>query len=82
MSAAACDNDLFFDGHVLLDNNASKVVSNSVSLRVKTFPTALAVFPIDRCTLFPFCCPIIGCLILKAGRSPCDKQLAICFLLH
>ena len=30
MSAAACDNDLFFDSHVLLDNKASKVVPNSV----------------------------------------------------
>ena len=37
MSAAACDNDLFFDGHVLLNNKASKVVSNSVSLHVKRY---------------------------------------------
>ena len=51
-----------------------------ISLCVKsTFPTAIAVFSSDKCTLFPFCCPIIGCLILEACRSPCDKQLAICF---
>ena len=51
-----------------------------ISLCVKsTFPTAIAVFSSDKCTLFPFCCPIIGYLILEACRSPCDKQLAICF---
>ena len=54
-----------FDSHVFAWQQAFGKCAK-ISLRVKsTFPITLAVFPLDKSTLFPLCCPTIDCLILN-----------------